>query len=86
MLGLAGSIAGTLMGSLLVSLVGINGFDMTSAMAGFSWPMDNRIYPYISPWAIFLGLIIGSAVSALIAYLPSRKASMMSPVAAIRAL
>lgn len=86
MLGLAGSIAGTLIGSLLVALIGIKGFDLTSAMAGFSWPMDNRIYPYVSPWAIFLGIAIGSSVSALIAYLPSRKASKMSPVTAIRAL
>jgi putative ABC transport system permease protein len=86
MLGLAGSIAGTLIGALLVSLVGIKGFDLTSAMAGFSWPMDNRIYPYVSAWAIALGILIGSAVSALIAYLPSRKASKMSPVAAIKAL
>jgi len=86
MLGLAGSIAGTLVGALLVSLVGINGFDLTNAMAGFSWPMDNWIYPSVSGWAITLGILIGSIVSALIAYLPSRKASKMSPVAAIRAL
>ncbi len=86
MLGLAGSIAGTLLGALLVSLVGIKGFDLTSAMAGFSWPMDNTIYPYISFWAIALGIVIGSAVSAVVAYLPSRKASKMSPVAAIKAL
>ncbi|MDX9783269.1 MAG: FtsX-like permease family protein [Spirochaetia bacterium] len=86
MIGLAGSIAGTLVGALLVSLVGIKGFDLTSAMAGFSWPMDNRIHPYVSGWAIVLGIIIGSAVSALIAYLPSKKASKMSPVAAIKAL
>jgi putative ABC transport system permease protein len=86
MLGLAGSIAGTLVGTLLVYLVGIKGFDLTSAMAGFSWPMDNRISPYISGWAIALGICIGSAVSALIAYLPSRRASKMSPVAAIKAL
>ena len=86
MLGLAGSIAGTGLGAGMILLLARKGFDMTSAMAGFSWPLDNVIYPSVTPGTIILGIAMGTAVSAAISYLPSRRAAAMAPVDAIKAV
>jgi len=84
MLGLAGSVGGTLAGVGFIMVLARKGFDMTSAMKGFSWPLDNVIYPSVTPGTIFLGIAMGTAVSAAISYLPSRRAARMVPVDAIR--
>jgi len=86
MLGLAGSVAGTLAGVGFIMVLARKGFDMTSAMKGFSWPLDNVIYPSVTPGTIFLGIAMGTAVSAAISYLPSRRAARMVPVDAIRSV
>lgn len=84
MLGLVGSLAGTAIGVGLILILARKGFDMTSAMAGFSWPLDNVIYPSVTPGTVFMGIVMGTAVSAAISYLPSRRAARMAPVDAIR--
>jgi len=84
MLGLVGSLAGTAVGVGLILILARKGFDMTSAMAGFSWPLDNVIYPSVTPGTVFMGIVMGTAVSAAISYLPSRRAARMAPVDAIR--
>ena len=84
MLGLIGSLAGTAIGVGLIMILARKGFDMTSAMAGFSWPLDNVIYPSVTPGTVFMGIAMGTAVSAAISYLPSRRAARMAPVDAIR--
>ncbi len=86
MLGLIGSIAGTGLGAGMILLLGRKGFDMTSAMAGFSWPLDNVIYPSVTPGSLILGIAMGTVVSAAISYLPSRRAAAMAPVDAIKAV
>lgn len=84
LLGLIGSIGGTAVGFIFNLIFSKKGFDMTSAMAGFSWPMDNVIYPSIGFSSLAIGIIIGTLVSAVVAYFPSRRASKMAPVEAIR--
>ena len=86
MLGLAGSLAGTVIGIGLIAVLARKGFDMTSAMAGFSWPLDNVIYPSVTPGTILMGVAMGTAVSAAVSYLPSRRAARMAPVEAIKSV
>jgi len=86
MLGLVGSVAGTLAGLGFIMVLARKGFDMTSAMKGFSWPLDNVIYPSVTPGTIVLGIAMGTAVSAAISYLPSRREARMAPVDAIRSV
>ena len=86
MLGLAGSLAGTAIGVGLILVLARKGFDMTSAMAGFSWPLDNVIYPSVTPGTILMGVAMGTAVSAAVSYLPSRRAARMAPVEAIKSV
>ncbi|MEW6549490.1 MAG: FtsX-like permease family protein [Spirochaetota bacterium] len=85
LLGLAGSLAGTVAGFLFNAAFAEKGFDMTSAMAGFAWPLDNVIYPSVTAGSLVTGILIGTLVSAVVAYFPSRRAAAMAPVEAIRA-
>jgi ABC-type antimicrobial peptide transport system permease subunit len=78
-------LAGTLAGFIFNIVAARKGFDMTSAMAGFAWPLDNVIYPTVTPASLLTGILIGTFVSAIVAYFPSRRAAMMTPVEAIRA-
>jgi ABC-type lipoprotein release transport system permease subunit len=84
MLGFIGSVAGVSAGWAFNLFFSKHGFDMTSAMAGFSWPLDNIIYPSVGIGPLLAGILVGTTVSAAVAYLPSRRAAAMSPVEAIR--
>ncbi len=84
MMGLVGSAVGAILGLVLNVVMGKVGLDLTSAMSSFSWPMDNVVYFTVSvPWTVAI-FMIGVAVSAAVAYLPSRSAARMNPIDAIR--
>jgi len=84
MMGLVGSAVGSALGLVLNVVMGKVGLDLTSAMSSFSWPMDNVVYFTVSvPWTVAI-FMIGVAVSAAVAYLPSRSAARMNPIDAIR--
>jgi len=84
MMGLVGSAVGSALGLVLNVVMGKVGLDLTSAMSSFSWPMDNVVYFTVSvPWTVAI-FMIGVAVSAVVAYLPSRSAARMNPIDAIR--
>ena len=85
LLGALGSAAGILLGLGLCFLFSKVGMDLSSAMASFSWPMDNIVYATVSlPDALILFLL--GVVAAVIAFLPSRKAALMDPIEAIRSV
>jgi len=84
MMGLVGSAVGSALGLVLNVVMGKVGLDLTSAMSSFSWPMDNVVYFTVSvPWTVAIFMIV-VAVSAVVAYLPSRSAARMNPIDAIR--
>ena len=84
MLGALGSSVGTLLGLGINWLFSIVGMDFTKSMASFSWPMDNVIHTAVQPLAALALFFLGVAVSAIVAFLPSRKAARMDPIEAIR--
>lgn len=86
LIGLAGSFLGSTVGTLLNWVFSKIGFDMTDALAGFSWPLDNIIYPQVDLLQALLFVGLGTLVAAAMAYLPSRSASRMDPVEAIRSV
>ena len=86
LLGAIGSAAGTLLGLGLCFLFSKVGMDFSSAMASFSWPMDNIVYATVSLPNALLLFLLGVAVAAIIAFLPSRKAALMDPIEAIRSV
>ncbi len=84
MLGAAGSAAGVLAGLGVTAWLHAKGFDMTAAMAGLEFPMDNVIYPRIEPARTAAVFLLGVAVSAALSYLPARGAARIEAVDAIR--
>jgi putative ABC transport system permease protein len=86
LLGLIGSAVGVALGLALCAIFAVVGMDFSSAMAGFSWPMDNVIYttvPLLDALALFA---LGVVVAAIVAFLPSRRAATMDPIEAIRSV
>ena len=86
LLGLGGSAAGALLGWGVNAVFARIGFDMTQAMAGLSWPLDNVIYPSANLASPLFGILLGTAVAACVAYFPSKKAARLAPIDAIRSV
>jgi ABC-type antimicrobial peptide transport system permease subunit len=84
LLGLLGTAIGIGLGIGVNALVSIKGFDMTAALAGFNFPMDNVVYPRPDAFRTLVVLVIGIAVSAALSYLPARAAARTEAVDAIR--
>ncbi len=84
LMGVMGSAIGAALGLCVNLVMGKVGWDMSAAMAGFTWPMDNVVYFTVSlPWTAAL-FLMGSGVSAAVSLLPSRSAALMNPIDAIR--
>ncbi len=84
MLGVIGSVAGALAGTLLTLWLSKAGVDLTGLSAGTDFQMDSVVYPSAHPARIAAFVAMGALVSAVIAYLPSRSAARMDPIEAIR--
>ncbi len=84
LLGAGGSFLGAFAGLGFNALLSRTGFDMTSAMSSFAWPMDNVVYPTVSLADTFMYALLGTAVSGIMAWAPSRRAARMHAVDAMR--
>ncbi len=85
-MGLLGSAIGALLGLGVNIIMHYVGWDVSAAMAGFNWPMDNVVYFTVSIPATIGMFAIGCGVSAIVALLPSRSAAKMNPIDAIRSV
>jgi putative ABC transport system permease protein len=84
LLGIIGSAGGAILGTFLNAWLSVKGIDFSRNIAGTSIPMDNVVYPGVHPLQVALLFLMGVAVSAIMALLPSRGAARMDPVDAIR--
>jgi ABC-type antimicrobial peptide transport system permease subunit len=84
LLGAFGSAAGAIAGTLLNAYFGAKGMDMSKLIGGTDYQLDNVIYPGVHLLHVLAFFALGAAVSALIAFLPSRSAARMDPIEAIR--
>jgi len=84
MLGVAGAAAGVALGLAVTAVLHRYGFDMSAAMAGFDFPMDDVIYPRADAGRTALVFLMGVAVSAALSYLPARGAARTEAIDAIR--
>ena len=84
MLGALGAAVGAGLGLAFNAVFSRLGFDFTSAMSGFDWPMDNIVYPRPNVLAALAFFAMGTAVAAVVSLLPARSAARMNPVEAIR--
>ncbi len=84
-LGALGSIVGISIALVLTSLFNIKGLDISDMLGGVdSMGFDNVIYFVVEPVKVFAIFILGLSVSAIVSYLPARRASKLSPVDSIR--
>jgi len=86
LMGIIGSAAGVIVGTTLNLLLGAKGLNMTKTISGSGIPLDNIIYPVVHPGAVAWFFALGILVSVIVSFLPSRTASRMDPIDAIRSV
>jgi putative ABC transport system permease protein len=86
MIGAIGSAAGALVGAGINIYFKIHGLNLGDAMMASGIPSDNVDHFAVRPLAILALVGLGALVSALVAYLPSRRAARLNAIEAIRAV
>ena len=86
MLGLFGSLVGIILGNLLNILFSIIGIDFSSMLGSIKMPIDNVLYTRVSLGDSIYFLTLGILTSAIISYLPARKAAKLNAIDAIRSV
>lgn len=86
MLGILGGICGAILGTALNLALAVHGMDFSNLMSGTNIPVDNIIRPGIHVARIIGLFCMGIAISAVVAFLPSRGAARMDPIDAIRSI
>ena len=85
-LGSIGSLTGTLLGVGVSTYFHFKGIDFTKMLSSMKFPMDNVIYFSIDPSKLLQAIVIGIFASVIVSILPSRRASVMNPVDAIKSV
>ncbi|MBN2788643.1 MAG: ABC transporter permease [Candidatus Delongbacteria bacterium] len=84
-MGFLGSLVGTILGIIIISIININGLDLTKMLAGVkNFPVDNVIFFTISISSVMKSLLLGTLISSLVSILPSRRAAKMNVVDSIK--
>lgn len=85
-LGAIGSIFGAILGTLISIPLSIYGLDFSSSMSSMNYPMDNIVKWSINPVGVFSSMILGVFVSLVVSILPSRYATKITPIDALKTL
>jgi len=86
LMGAIGSAAGVIVGTALNALLARKGLNMTKTISGAGIPLDNIIYPVVHPASVAWFFVLGILVAVVVSFLPSRTASRMDPIDAIRSV
>jgi len=86
LMGTLGSAAGAIVGTALNAWLAVHGLNMTQTISGAGIPLDNIIRPVVHPLNVAWLFVVGVAVAVIVSFLPSRTASRMDPVDAIRSV
>jgi putative ABC transport system permease protein len=85
-IGLAGSLSGILLGIGITLPMSVYGLDYTEMMKNIDIGMSTVYYPVLNVRSIALSFAYSAAVAAVVSILPSRRASRVEPVKALRAI
>lgn len=86
-LGVAGTFIGIVLGMLIVAALNVKGIDVSKMIGGVEgFTIESRIYLKVSYSRILYFISLGISVSALVSYLPARRAAKMDPVKAIKSI
>lgn len=83
-LGLAGSAAGVLVGAAMALVLGRVGIDFGSTMELVDMDVSNVLYPAVNTGTLLFVFAYSSLIATGASFLPSRRASKLSPVEALR--
>ncbi|MDX9939201.1 MAG: ABC transporter permease [Sphaerochaetaceae bacterium] len=79
-----GAFFGVLLGSAITLYLGKFGINFTDALSGIDMEISSVLYPSFSIWTAIIVYIYSVVVSSLATLIPSRKASRIEPVEALR--
>jgi putative ABC transport system permease protein len=79
-----GAFAGVLLGSGIILYLGRYGLDFTDALSGIDMEISSVLYPRFNIWTTIIVYVYSVVVSSLATLIPSRKASRIEPVEALR--
>ena len=79
-----GALLGVLFGTGIILYLGKFGLDFTDALSGIDMEISSVLYPRFNIWTTILVYIYSVVVSSLATLIPSRKASRIEPVEALR--
>lgn len=81
---IAGSTLGTLAGVLIVAVLHKVGLNFTEAMSGVDLEISSILYPQVNWWLALLVWLYGIVIATLSTLIPSRRASKIQIVEALR--
>jgi putative ABC transport system permease protein/lipoprotein-releasing system permease protein len=85
-LGIIGSIAGCIIGGIIITVLHFTGIDITSLTGSFNFPIDNVITVSNAPANFVKVLLMATLISSLVSTGPAFKASKMNVVEAIKSI
>ena len=88
-IGLAGSVAGVVLGAALVlGLSGGGGIDFSGALGGEANPtlMSGVVHPELTATALVTGFLLGLVLSFAVGLVATRRVSKMNPAEALRTI
>jgi putative ABC transport system permease protein len=81
---LIGAGVGVILGMGITKYLGIYGLNFSDAMSGIDLEISSILYPSLSIFKAFLVYVYAVAISSLATFIPSRRASKIQPVEALR--
>jgi putative ABC transport system permease protein len=85
-IGIAGSLAGVLVGAAMTWPLSVNGLDYSEMMKNLDIGMSSVFYPILNAKSVLLSFVYSAALTAAVSIIPSRRASRVEPVRALRAI
>lgn len=79
-----GALVGVLIGTIMIVYLGQVGLDFTDALSGIDMEISSVLYPKFNIWTTIIVYIYSVVVSAATTLIPSRRASKIEPVEALR--
>jgi putative ABC transport system permease protein len=79
-----GAAVGVLMGTAITLYLGKVGVNFTDALSGIDMEISSILYPKFNIWTTIIVYIYSVVVSAATTMIPSRRASKIEPVEALR--
>jgi putative ABC transport system permease protein len=79
-----GAGVGVILGMAITQYLGVAGLNFTDAMSGIDLEISSILYPSLSIAKAFLIYIYAVAISSIATFIPSRRASKIQPVEALR--